>query len=164
MILRAATDSKSSQLPDLLELVSLLVLERINLLTCSKLEPFTFIKAMYVCISQACLTSHSLSSKIFCEIVHLTFQNIDFSIKSPSNILGKLEALLKEPQTISIYFKGICYLRLFLSINYNLFLTSCALRLAHMTSFVNVVFFSRTEALIFFETSHQIIRRTTPTI
>ena len=53
-----------------------------------------FIKAMYVCISQTCIKSHSLSSKVLSQIVRLSFQNINISIKSPSNILGKIEALL----------------------------------------------------------------------
>ena len=111
MILQATTDSKSSWLPEclgnlshLLELVSLMVLTWINLLTWSKLEPFTFIKAMYVCISQTCLKSHSLSLKIFSEIVHVTFKNINFSVKSPSSILGNLEALLKLLSTIVYFF------------------------------------------------------------
>ena len=65
---------------------------------------FTFIKARYVCISQTCLKSHSLISKIFSEIVHLTFWNINFSIKSTSNILGKLKALLKLVFTIVYFF------------------------------------------------------------
>ena len=111
MILRATTDSKSfwlseclGNLSDLLELVSLMILTWINLLTWSKFEPFTFIKTMYACISQTCLKSHSLSSKIFSEIVHLTFWNINFSIKSPSNILGKLKAFLKLLSTIVNFF------------------------------------------------------------
>ena len=38
--------------------------------------------------------SHSLSSKVFSEIVHLTFWNVIFSIRSPSTLLSELEALL----------------------------------------------------------------------
>ena len=37
---------------------------------------------------------HSLSSKVFSEIVHLTFWNVIFSIRSSSTLLNKLEALL----------------------------------------------------------------------
>ena len=49
---------------------------------------------MYVCISQTCIKIHSLSSNVLSQIVRLSFQNINISIKSPSNILGKVEALL----------------------------------------------------------------------
>ena len=48
---------------------------------------------MYVCISQTCIKIHSLSSNVLSQIVRLSFQNINISIKSPSNILGKVEAL-----------------------------------------------------------------------
>ena len=58
---------------------------------------------MYVCISQAFLESHNLSFKVFPEIIHLTFQSIDFSIRSPANILGKVEALLKLLSAV-VYF------------------------------------------------------------
>ena len=47
---------------------------------------------MYICVSQTCLESHSLNSKVFSEINDLTFQNINSSVRSPSNIPGKLEA------------------------------------------------------------------------
>ena len=49
------------------------------------LNIFTFIKAMYDCISQFCWKSYSLRSKVF----HLILYNINFSIRSPSNILDK---------------------------------------------------------------------------
>ena len=35
-----------------------------------------------------------LVEKVFSEVIHLTFQNIDFSSTSPADILGKLEPLL----------------------------------------------------------------------
>ena len=48
--------------------------------------------------------SHSLSSKGFTEEVHLTFPNILFSIRSSSNILGKLEALLNLLSTMAYFY------------------------------------------------------------
>ena len=47
---------------------------------------------MYIFISQTDSESLSLSSKVFNEKVHFTFLSFNFSIRSRSNVLDKLEA------------------------------------------------------------------------
>ena len=54
-----------------------------------------------------------------------------------------------QPGRYFNWIKEIYHLQICISINYNLFLTSCVLRPAHMASFVNLFFFSRKETLIF---------------
>ena len=54
---------------------------------------FTFIKAMYVCISQSGLKSHYLSSNVVSEIVH--FLEYYFFYQVSFKYFRKLEALLK---------------------------------------------------------------------